>query len=68
MPTSWCDHKIDELEREQRKMLAALEAALPILEDVAAGGRIITPMARRRAVREQVSLTIGAVRKLVTPD
>ena len=68
MPTSWCDQRIDQLEREQRKMLAALEAALPILEDVAAGGRIIMPIAHRRAVREQVSLTIGAVRNLVSAD
>jgi hypothetical protein len=53
---------IRELRAKNEKMLRALEAALPILEDVAAGGRIITPRVRAKSVREQVSLTIGAVK------
>jgi hypothetical protein len=64
MPTSWCDQRIDELEVQNGKMLAALQAALPILEDMAASGPLVTPMSRRKQVREQVSLTIGAVRGL----
>lgn len=37
----------------------ALKAALPILEDVAAGGRRLTPLNKVKNVREQVSHAIG---------
>ncbi len=50
---------VRDLRAKNEKMLRALKAALPILEDVAAGGRIITPKSRRRSVRLLVSQAIG---------
>ena len=53
---------IRDLRAKNEKMLRALEAALPILEDVVAGGRIITPKSRQRAARLLVSHAIGVAK------
>jgi hypothetical protein len=50
---------IRELRAQNEAYLAALKEALPILEDVAAGGRILTPRSRAASVRLKVSRAIG---------
>ena len=46
---------LSEANKRNKIALAALKAALPILEDVAAGGRRLTPLNKVKKVREQVS-------------
>lgn len=55
-----------DLRMKNDKMLKALEAALPILEDVVAGGRIITAKSRQRSVRLLVSQAIGFAKNINT--